>query len=87
VEQLICMYHRLLPQTTTKEEGCMMSNEPKENEGIQQDEEAVSANEKINEDFYEDKRNLAGVSPALLLNTAPIVDTDDLYYLDQNEKR
>jgi hypothetical protein len=51
------------------------------------DAEADRANEKINEEFYENKRNLAGVSPALLLNTAPIVDTDDLYYLDQNEER
>ncbi|MBM7660836.1 hypothetical protein JOC85_001608 [Bacillus mesophilus] len=62
-----------------------MTNEPKGE--FQQDEEAVRANEKINEDFYENKRNLAGVSPALLLNNAPIVDTDDLYYLDQNEEK
>ncbi|WP_456278282.1 hypothetical protein [Bacillus sp. AK128] len=51
------------------------------------DPKADLANEKINKDFYENKRNLAGVSPALLLNNAPIVDNDDLYYLDQRKER
>ncbi|MFZ3588153.1 hypothetical protein ACOI1C_02515 [Bacillus sp. DJP31] len=50
------------------------------------DTSASRANSLINEDFYHKERSRTGISPALLLVNAPLVDTDDLY-LKQNEER
>jgi hypothetical protein len=47
---------------------------------------ANTANSKINEEFYHKERQGKGVSPALLLNNAPLVDTDD-HYLNQSKER
>jgi hypothetical protein len=41
--------------------------------------EATMANSKINEQFYHNKSRSIGISPALLVNNAPLVDTDDQY--------
>ncbi|MFD1736553.1 hypothetical protein ACFSCX_08240 [Bacillus salitolerans] len=43
------------------------------------DNEATRANSKINDEFYHGNRNNSGISPALLLNNAPLVDTNDQY--------
>ena len=47
---------------------------------------ANRANSKINQEFYHEDRRKPGISPALILNTAPLVDTDD-QYLEENEGR
>ncbi|WP_246945895.1 hypothetical protein [Bacillus pinisoli] len=48
---------------------------------------ATMANMKINEEFNKDRSNPSGISPALLLNNAPLVDTDDLFLGQKEEER
>jgi hypothetical protein len=55
-------------------------------ESNQFDTEANAANSLINEEFYHNERQRKGISPALLLNNAPLVDTDD-QYINQREER
>lgn len=47
---------------------------------------ASKANSLINEEFYHENRHQAGISPALLLVNAPLVDTDD-QYINKNKER
>jgi hypothetical protein len=43
------------------------------------DTSANRANSMINDEFYHKERCKAGISPALLVTNAPLVDTDDKY--------
>jgi replication fork clamp-binding protein CrfC len=47
---------------------------------------ANKANSLINEEFYHSERKSTGISPALILNNAPLVDTND-QYIAENEER
>ncbi|MBM6617248.1 hypothetical protein [Bacillus suaedaesalsae] len=40
------------------------------------DSEANAANSKINDAFYHNERENPGISPALILNNVPLIETD-----------
>ncbi len=55
------------------------------NEGIELETSVSEANSLINEEFYHENRHQEGISPALLLVNAPLVDTDDQYVTNKRK--